>query len=140
MSGRVRKGRRGQSLVESTFIALVFLATLLGIFDVGQILFIHQTFVERARNAARSSVVNAYDPAVVRNLVLYNQATVPEGSTTGFMGLTAEMVNVTRADAGTNEDRLVITISSYPYRFFSPLISKMFYSRPVVVSLPIETP
>ncbi|MEK7408294.1 MAG: TadE family protein [Acidobacteriota bacterium] len=140
MASRTRRNRqRGQALVESAFITLVFVVTLLGIFDLGQILFIHQSLADRARNAARYAVVRTYDATVVQNMVLYYQPTVPEGATTGFMGLATSMVSVTRSDAGTNEDRITITISNYPFRFFSPLIAGQFYGRPIVVTMPTET-
>ncbi len=138
LPARTNHARRGQSLVESAFVLLVFLVTLIGIFDLGLIMFLHQTFVERARNAVRYSVVRAYDPAVVRNMVLYNQPSAPDGSPTGYMGLTPAMIDVQRLDTGTNEDRIVITIRDYPYRFFSPLIAGQFYGRHIVLTLPVE--
>jgi Flp pilus assembly protein TadG len=134
------RSRRGQTLVESALVALVFLVTLIGIFDLGQIFFIHQTFVERVRNAARYAVVNTYDATAFKNMVLYSQPTVPTGRTSGIFGLTADMVTVTRAGAGTNDDRIVVSVTNYPYRFFSPLIAGVFQGRAILVSLPSELP
>jgi len=132
--------RRGQSAVESALILLVLLTTLIGIFDLGQLLFIHQSFVERVRHAARYAVVNSYDPVAFKNMVLYRQLTVPEGATSGIFGLTAGMVTVTRPGVGTNDERIVVSITSYPYRFFTPLIAGAFVGRNITVSLPSEIP
>jgi hypothetical protein len=126
--------------VESALIGLVLLATLIGAFDLGQILFLHQTFVERVRNAARYAVVHSYDAAAFKNMVLYRQPTVPEGQTSGIFGLTADMVSVTRPGVGTNDERIIISITNYPYRFFSPLIAGVIVGRTITVSLPSEIP
>ncbi len=141
-----RRGRpgagsaRGQSLVESALVALVFLVTLIGIFDLGQIFFIHQSFVERVRNAARYGVVNTFNETAFKNMVLYNQTTVPEGQTSGMFGLTADQLTVTQYDTGTSAHRIVVAINSYPYRFFSPLIAGIFTGRPILVSFSSEAP
>jgi hypothetical protein len=50
------------------------------------------------------------------------------------------MVTVTRAGAGTNDDRVVVSVTNYPYRFFSPLIAGVFQGRAILVSLPSELP
>jgi hypothetical protein len=69
-----RHSQRGQSMVEATFVLLVFFTLLLGVIDCGQVLFAHQSLVERVRTAVRWGVVhpwNGSEPVV--NLVLYNQ-------------------------------------------------------------------
>jgi len=132
--------RRGQALVESALVALVFLATLIGIFDLGQIFFVRQTFVERVRGAARYAVVNTFDEAAFKNMVLYNQTTVPAGRTSGIFGLTPAQVSVTQHDANTNDHRIVVAINNYPYRLFSPLIAGVFTGRAITISLPSEQP
>lgn len=124
--------------MEATFVLLVFLVTLIGIFDMAQIFFIQQTFVERARNAARYGAVRTYDPAVIRNMVLYNQPAAPEGEPPGFMGLTAAMISVSHPDIGTNDERLTVTISGYPFKFLSPLIAGTFMGRTITASQPYE--
>ncbi len=134
------EGRRGQATLEAAFVILVFLATLIGIFDIGQVLFVHQTFVARVRSAARYGVVRAYDADAIRNMVLYGQPAAPAGASNGIFGLTAAMVSVSQMDAGTSESRIVVSVSSYPYRLFSPWIGRAFTGRPIVASLPVETP
>ena len=133
------KGQRGQATLEAALVILVFLATLIGIFDMGQVLFVHQTFVARVRSAARYGVVRAYDAGAIRNMVLYGQPAAPTGAVDGIFGLTAGMVSVSQLSPGTSESRIVVSISSYPYRLFSPWIGRAFTGRPIVASLPVET-
>jgi len=137
--GKSRR-RRGQALVESALVALVFLVTLIGIFDLGQVLFVHQTFVERVRSSARYAVVNTFNETAFKNMVLYNQTTVPEGRTSGIFGLTQAQVSVTQYDVNTNDHRIVVAINNYPYRLFSPLIAGYFTGRGIIISLPSEQP
>jgi len=73
-------------------------------------------------------------------MVLYNQTAVPEGRTSGIFGLTAAQVSVTELGSGTNEHRIVVSITSYPYRCFSPLIAGIFTGRPITVSFSSEAP
>ena len=47
----------GSTILELALIFLVFLGLLIGTFDFGQFLFIHQALVERARYAARWSTL-----------------------------------------------------------------------------------
>ena len=72
--------RRGQSLVETTLILAAFMAMILGMVSVGQMLFVRQALAERAQDAARWGAVNAYDASAIRNLVLYGTATPSDGA------------------------------------------------------------
>lgn len=140
MTLRIFTDRRGQGAVEAALVTLVFLAILIGILDLAQVLFIHQTFVARARGAVRYAAVSNYDPNAVKNMVLYGQPAAPPGSTSGIFGLSPAMVSVARNDAGTNEARIVVTITGYPYRLFSPWIGQAFTGRPIVASVSVEEP
>ena len=140
MNRRARRNQRGQGAVEAALVTLVFLAILIGIFDLGQVLFIHQTFVARARSAARYGVVNTSDVDAIRNMVLYGQPAAPTGTAPGIFGLKASMVSVSLDDVGKNEERIVVTIANYPYRLFSPWIGGVITGRPIVASFPAETP
>jgi Flp pilus assembly protein TadG len=124
-------------MIEGALVALILVAVLIGIFDLGLVLFIHQTFANRVRSAVRYGVVNTYDPTVIKNMVLYGQ---PTAGAAGSFGLTAAMVSVTRTGVGTNDQRIVVSISGYPYRFFSPWIGGPFNGRAIMASLPLETP
>ena len=137
MSRNKSAQKRGQAIVEGALVTLVLAAMLIGVFDLGLILFIHQTFATRVRSAVRYAVVNTYDESAIKNMVLYGQ---PTAGTTGVFGLTATMVTVAEAGLGTNDQRIVVTISGYPYRFFSPWIGGAFNGRSIMASLPLETP
>ena len=103
--------RRGSAMLESCFCFLVFFSLILGAFDFGQFLFIHQALVERARWALRYGVANytastditaaaAGDATCasvglttcVQNEMLYYSSTAGTG---GYFGLTSAMVTVT---------------------------------------------
>ena len=85
--------RRGQSLVETTLILAAFMAMILGMVSVGQMLFVRQALAERSQEAARWGAVNTYDAPAIRNLVLYGTATPSDGAMP-FAGLAASEVVV----------------------------------------------
>ncbi len=61
-----RRSNRGSTMVELTLIFLVFFCLLIGAFDFGQFLFIHQALVERARFAARWGMATYPRPPIQR--------------------------------------------------------------------------
>ena len=79
-----RHRQKGGSMLESVLTLVVFLALFFGVFDVGEMLFVHQTLTDRARNAARWGAVNTYDATSITNLVLYNATTPAEGQHNGL--------------------------------------------------------
>ena len=133
---RSRNPRRGSTLVESALVVLVFLALLIGIGDLGQVLFIQQSLTERIRQGLRYGVIT-YDASAIQNIVLYGTSTPSDGATPSF-NLTANMVQVSRYDAKTPEDRVVITLSNYPIEFFSPWIAGRLTGKPIVGVQPME--
>src|ERR1700741_4496458 len=95
-----RKKSGGSVIVETALIFLVFACLLLGAFDFGQFLFVHQALVERARYAARwGAITNPTDSTAITNMVLYNS---PTGSGTGYFNLTIDNVFVTNPGSGTD--------------------------------------
>jgi len=128
---RKKSARRGQALVESALVTGVFLTLLIGVLDVGQVLFVHQTLVERTRNALRYGAVRPFDADAIRNMF-------PEGSEEGLFGLLPSMVQVSREDAGTSADRIVIRVTKYPFRFYTPLIAGAYEGKPIIASIPYE--
>jgi hypothetical protein len=119
-----RNRHRGGALLESVLTLMVFLALFIGIFEVAEMLFVHQTLTDRARNAVRWGAVNAYDPTSIQNLVLYGATSPTQGQTPSF-GLTAGNVTVSRpaASIGTAEDRVVVTVI-YPVVMISVFIGR----------------
>ncbi len=132
-----RAGTRGVALVEMSLIGLLFLMILIGILDFAQSLFLQQALLERARAAARwGAVNNPADTEAIRNMVLYRQSTVPTDRGASF-GLTAAMVSVSTPDSGTDNYRLVLTISGYSYRMLSPYLARSYRGAPITVSIPL---
>ncbi|HSP68401.1 MAG TPA: TadE/TadG family type IV pilus assembly protein [Bryobacteraceae bacterium] len=138
----MKNNRRGQSMVESTLVLLVFFSLLLGVIDCGQVLFAHQSLVERVRSAVRWGVVNPWEgPDRIVNRVLYNQTDAPAGASAAFLGLRPENV-VVRHQAATSErpddETLSVTIIHYQPQFFSPwLASMVLHPRAVSISAPM---
>lgn len=137
-----RRNARGQSLVESTFVLLIFFALLLGVLDVAQVLFAHQALVDRVNLAVRWAVVHPWQGAdPIRNLVLYDQTQEPRAATSGYLGLKPENVVVTyRAPTPDRPDdqTLTVAIVNFESRLFSPWIAqKLVTPRAVLVSAPV---
>jgi Flp pilus assembly protein TadG len=143
-TSKSRKRQRGSVFVETAFIFTTFAFMLIGAFDFGQFLFIHQALVERARSAVRWGAVN--DPTnhtSIQNMVLYNQSTAPgnwdyhSNNQSGYFGLTSDMVQVSDPASGTNDYRLVVFITNYPYTVLSPYIGGTYMGPNITVSYPI---
>jgi Flp pilus assembly protein TadG len=133
-----RRRSRGDVLIETALIFIVFAGMMIGTFDFGQFLFIHQALVERARSAARWGAVN--DPTnttSIQNMVLYNQPARPEEGTATYFNLTASNVSVTNPDSGTDQYRLNIRISGYSYNILSLYIAGSYTGPPITVSVPL---
>ena len=136
------KGQRGQSMVEATLVLLVFFALLMGVVDCGQVLFAHQSLVERVRTAVRWGAVHPYNGSqAIVNLVLYNQPQAPAPNTAAFLGLRPENVEV-RHQASTpdrpDDESLRVTIVNFKSQFFSPWIARALVSpRAVSISAPM---
>jgi Flp pilus assembly protein TadG len=144
-----RNRQRGGTLLESVLTLVVFLALFIGVFDIGEMFFVHQTLTDRARNAARWGAVNAFDATSIQNLVLYG-ATTPAGGQIASFGLATSNVTVTRpaASVGTPEDRVVVTII-YPVTLISVFIGQSAkwsgtavptWNLQIQVSTPYEVP
>jgi len=134
---------KGQSLVESSLVLLVFLAMLLGVFDCAQVLFAHQALVERVRTAVRWGMIHPdQGTAPISNLVLYNQPSEPRASHEGYLGLKPENVRVIHRPAtadAPDDEMLTVSIVNYESHFFSPWIARVLITpRPVMMSVPVS--
>ena len=135
---RKNKSERGSGMVETSLILLTFIMMLIGVIDFGQVLYFHQSLVERARAAARYGAINPTDSTGIKNVAVYNAAS-PGGSPVAVLpGMTTAMVNVQDLNANTPQARVMVTISNYPINFISPYIAKQFNNRPVIVSITAE--
>jgi hypothetical protein len=139
-----RANQAGQSMVEATLVLLVFFTLLLGVIDCGQVLFAHESLVERVRSAVRWGVVhpwtqeNGADPIV--NLVLYNQTETPRGDTPAFLGMQRENVVVRHIAPSERPDdeTLSVSIVNFQSQFFSPWFARAVVSpRAVSITAPM---
>jgi TadE-like protein len=133
---RKHRNERGSTMVETALVLVAFLMFLIGIADVGQFLFIHESLVERVRGALRYGVIT-YDTTAIRNMVLYGTTSPANGAVPSF-NLTSSMVSVARKDANAPEDRVVITVSNYPILFLTPFIAGTATGKPIVGVQPME--
>jgi TadE-like protein len=141
----MRTGQRGQSLVEATLVLLAFFALLLGVADCGQVLFAHQSLVERARGAARWGSVHPWEgPEPIVNLVLYGQTQAPLKEASGYLGMTPANVKVIYQPATPDrpdDETVSIAIVNFESHLFSPWMARVLVSaRPVLVSAPVTRP
>ena len=132
---RKRRGNRGSTMLELALIFLVFFSLLMGTFDFGQFLFVHQALVERARWAARWGMTNnTATTAEIKNMVIYGQSTT---GSNGYFGLSDSMVTVTASNANTNSWCISVLISNYPYKMLSPYISGNYNGPNINVTVPL---
>lgn len=134
--------RRGQSLVEGTLVMLVFFALLLGVLDCGQILFAHQSLVERVRAAVRWGTLHSEDgPDRVVNFVLYGQPDAPAMTTLGFLGMTEDNVRAeyrTPSPLRPDDNLLHVEIVNFKSNLFTPWFAAGLISpRPVSMTAPV---
>lgn len=145
---RSRKNQRGQALVESGLVMLVFLPVFIGIMDFGQFLYLNQTLWERTRVAARYGATTTYtSPGTdIVNMAIYNDpagaangasATLPnmQGTDSTKDGYVTATLSAADAD-GTR--RIVVTVTHYPYSFL--LMPSNQNYRTVVDTEPYEGP
>lgn len=119
-------------------ILLVFACLLIGAFDFGQFLFVHQALVERARYAARWGAINdPTDTASITNMVRYYQAADPPSGTPSYFNLTAGNVTVSNPGSGTDNYYLIVQISGYSFVAVSPYLAGNLTGPPVTVSVPL---
>ena len=147
------RGRRerGQALVESVLTLTAFVVIFLGMIEMGEILYIHQTLAERTRSAVRWGAVNAWDdtnsPVQITNVVLYGTPTAPDDPH-GIFGLSSSNVVVTRPQPDfSSADRIVVKVSGYSLTFFTkamvqlatnPSASAQFTGLTIQESTPYE--
>lgn len=135
---------RGQSLVEAALVLFAFFSLLLGIADFGQVLFAHQSLVERARGAVRwGSLHQEEGTQPIVNLVLYNQTQEPLDGSPGYLGMTPANVQVVYQPATPerpDDETISVAIVNFESHLFSPWLARVLVSpRPVLVTAPVAT-
>jgi hypothetical protein len=142
-----RRTSSGHVMIEAGFIFIVFFSMLIGTFDFGQFLFVHQALVERARYAMRWGALNDASTDQITNMILYYSSSNP-GNTTGYFNLTSSMVNVTKTtdsicvvhDATvfpTLYKRMTVQIHDYSYVMISPYSAGTYNGPNITIAAPI---
>jgi len=138
ISASRRRTSKGDAFLEMAVCSLVFICLLLGAFDFGQFLFVHQALIERARSAARWGAINdPTDSASIKNMVRYSQSADPPSGTASYMNLTDSNVTVSNPGTGTDNYYLTVQISGYSFVVLSPVIGGNLTGPPVTVSVPL---
>lgn len=133
-----RRRRRGAAMMEATLLLPLFLIFWFGIVDWGLAFFVHETVVQRINAAARWAVVNDYDAAKIKNVLLHGDPNSTLGGSAWF-SLQDPTVNVQLlGNVVTNDRRIVVTISNYQWMHFTPFFGARYFGRPVTVSVPVE--
>lgn len=137
-----RRGRKGNVIVETALVSIVFFTLLFGILDIGQFLFIHHALVQRARNSIRWGAINNIDDtAAIQNKILYNQSTTQKdakgNAVAGYFGLTATDVTVTTTGKGTDNYQVQVTINSFPFKVFGIAGHGTYKGTPISMSVPV---
>ena len=139
-ANQARNNQRGAAMLETVLVLVTLLSMILFILDMGRILLLQQFITERARQAARSAVVNNWDQTDVQNYVVYGSTTAPSGGGTGFMGLTTSQVTFTPvSDSGINDARYQVQISGFQFPVFIPYIAGSFTAPAIAVTAPAES-
>jgi hypothetical protein len=133
-----RPARAGSSLVESSIVLFLFLVVLIGILDMGQVMFFHHFLASRVRAGARYAAVHTYSPGVIQNVVVYNRTTVPPGGV-GSFGMAPSMVQVNQYDAGTPNARIEVSVNTFTMHFVSPWLAQNFTAKPFRAEVPVES-
>jgi hypothetical protein len=149
MQKPISTARRGASsghvMIEAAFIFIVFFSLLIGAFDFGQFLFVHQALVERARYAVRWGALYDATTSDITNMVLYQSTTA---GTSGYFNLTSSNVTVTKttdsicmvADSSvypTLYKRMSVQIHDYAYIMLSPYSAGSYNGPNITVAAPI---
>src|ERR1700683_2694639 len=105
---------------------------LLGMIDIGQLLFVRQTLADRARMAARWGALNSYDPAAIRRIVLFGTAEQAPGQS-AFFGLKHDAVDVSNPGCPGPACRISVAIPQHGIQSVEPM---EVFTPPLVASKP----
>jgi len=138
IASRRLRTSKGNAMLETSLIFVIFAFLFIGAFDFGQFLLIHSSLVERARYALRWGAIN--DPTnttAIRNMVLYNQSATPADGTPAYYGLTSGNVAISTSGSGTDDYSVTMRISGYTYNMFSLTIAGSYTGPAITVTVPL---
>ena len=115
-----RRRSKGQSLVESALVLASFMALLLGMAGVSEMLFARQILADRAHVAARWGALNDYDPQAIQKMVLFGTVT-PAGDASPLLGLKPANVVIDNPGCPGPNCRVSVTIPEHGIRSTEPV-------------------
>src|SRR5687767_4011287 len=139
----MQRNRKGQGLVESAFVLLVFVFVFLGILDFGQFLYFHQSLTERVRVATRYGAVHTYTDGM--SVIDVEINTTPSGTVDDQLPnvnapseTNAAKATVTAGitNPGNDDARIRVTIANYPLTYL--ILPSSLAQRTVSYSQPYE--
>ncbi|MBI5086225.1 MAG: pilus assembly protein [Acidobacteria bacterium] len=139
---RRRSGQSGQGMVESALVLLSLLAMILFILDMGRILLLGQYVTERARETARTAVVNDWTESQVQNYLVYKKLHAPDENSLkpGFMGLLPSQVTYSKLGTlKTGDYRIQIQVTGIQAVMFIPFIAGKYKFPTVTVTYPAQS-
>jgi len=111
---------KGQSLVESALVLTAFMALVLGLVGLADILFERQMLARRVQDAARWGAVNAYNPRAIRDLVLFGTLT-PVRDALPFAGLESDAVEVANPGCPGADCRVRVSVRGQGVQSVQPV-------------------
>ncbi len=129
----VIRDQRGSLLLQAAFVFGAFIFLMVGIFDFGQFLFLHQSVVERARLGARYAAVHpGATEEEIKRVVMYDA-----GGRSPVYGLRPEFISVNDVHTADVAQKQIV-ISGYTYRVLSPNIGGVFTMRRIVAGYSVQ--
>ena len=122
------QNRRAVTMIESALTLSLLLFVLIGIVDIGTVLFTYQGLVQRAHAGVRYAIVNTHDEEKIKNVVVYGSAA---GGSSSTLRLSTEMVTVVSDHSANQTSRVVVTIGNYPVRLFTLYVAGISNLPPV---------
>lgn len=136
--GRRLRGEGGQSLVEFSFVALLFFLMLFGIMDFGRLFFTQMTLQHAVRQAGRFAVTGNHltDPSTGKTMSRLDSITKIARSAAS--GLDVSNIKITSVNGGSSgagsaggpRDTVTISLTTN-FKFVTPLVGSFFGSSGV---------
>jgi Flp pilus assembly protein TadG len=120
----MKKDERGQSMVETALLLPIFLLILVGIIDFGKVTYSYAHLHMAAQETVRIAGFGDSDAAIKT----FAQDYVHLGDKSKLQ------VEITPGEAARKSGEYVTVKLSYPYRFITPIISKLFPSSFMIES------
>lgn len=134
LDGRFFRERRGQGVVEFALAVPIFLVLVLGIFDIGRVVWYSNTLALATQEGARYAIVHGASCACGTQAAITTQIqSVVVRNAQGVSGLTTSAVSVSYPDGSFQAGQRVTV--SVPSLTFTPLASQYFLGGSLQLAL-----